>query len=163
MFSLIPTPYKLGAVILICLGIITASWLSGDMHATRVMQAKIDALVVGYQKATIQAQAQADAKQQALAQQMSQISAKYEQELTHASKQHAADVAAIRSGALRLRDARASCTAPQAPAAPGVSDGAEGCTLSAGVTERLYGLADEADRNTRQLAACQQVIIEDRK
>ncbi|MHB1098426.1 MAG: lysis system i-spanin subunit Rz [Burkholderiales bacterium] len=163
MFSLIPLPYKLLAVALILAGVATASWLSGSNHKQAVMQARIDALVASYQKATIQAQAQADAKQQELAQQMSRIAIKYEQELSDASKQHAADVAAIRAGSLRLRDTRGSCTAPATPATPGVSDGETGCQLSEQVTNDLFDLAADADRDAEQLAACQAVIIEDRR
>lgn len=164
MFSLIPLPYKLLAGVLILAGVVTASWLSGSNHERLVMQARIDGLTQSYQKAAIQAQEQANAKQDALAQQMSRIAIKYEQELSNATKQHAADVAAIRAGTLRLRDTHGtSCPAPETPATPGGSDGAEGCELSESVTESLFSLAAAADRNTRQLAACQQVIIEDRK
>lgn len=160
-----PLPYKLAAGVLILLGIVTASWLNGSSHATRAMQAKIDALTASYQKATIQAQSQAEAKQQELAQQMNLIATKYEQELTNASKQHAADVAAIRAGTLRLRDnaGRASCPAPQTPSTSGGSDGSTGCELSQQFTEFLLSEADRADQYTRQLTACQQVIIQDRQ
>ena len=98
------------------------------------------------------------------------ISTTYQQELSHAQAQHAADLAAIRNGALRLRvqypaaaavrpgDGSASTTA----ATSGGRDGSQGTDLPGSVAVDLLALADDADNIARQLAACQAVIVQDR-
>ena len=100
---------------------------------------------------------------------LTSISSAYQTELQNAETQHTRDVAAIRAGAIKLRDAGASalfpCPTPGTEAtapAPG-RDAPQGCDLSSDAANFLLSEADLADRNTKQLSACQQVVTEDRK
>lgn len=103
------------------------------------------------------------------------ISTQYEKELSDASAQHAADLSALRTGNLRLRDPGAhpqACGSGLPPAASGAGrrDGPPASGLqeqSAGVlsdvaSEFLLELVDRADSVAHQLAACQAVIRADR-
>ena len=117
------------------------------------------------------AQAAARASEQKYAAGLATISTTYQEALTHAQTQHTADLAAIRSGALRLRvqypaaasvlpgDGSASTTAATA----GGRDGSQGSDLPGAVAVDLLTLADDADNIARQLAACQAVIVQDRE
>jgi cation transport regulator ChaB len=115
----------------------------------------------------MQDSARRDEQAHALA--LNAVSTNYEKELSDASKLRAADIAAIRAGTLRLRDQypasiyslgnRSAETGP----GPGGRDGPQGAELPAATSEFLLALASDADDVTRQLTACQQVIIEDRK
>ena len=65
------------------------------------------------------------------------------------------------AGRVQLRDkfrCPASVPVPGEPGTAGVGDGGEGAVLSRADQDFLVRLAEEADRNTRQLAACQAVI-----
>ena len=100
---------------------------------------------------------------------LTSISSAYQTELQNAETQHTRDVAAIRTGAIKLRDSGATtvqpCPDPGAQAttpSPG-RDAPQGCELSSDFTEFLLVEADLADRNTEQLSACQSIVIEDRK
>ena len=100
---------------------------------------------------------------------LTSISSAYQTELQNAETQHTRDVAAIRTGAIKLRDSGASalfpCPTPGTEAtapAPG-RDAPQGCNLSSDAANFLLSEADLADRNTKQLSACQQVVTEDRK
>ena len=116
------------------------------------------------------AQTAARAREQQYAAGLATISTTYQEALTHAQTQHTADLAAIRSGALRLRvqypaaaavrpgDGSASTTAATA----GGRDGSQGSDLPGSVAVDLLALADDADNIARQLAACQAVIVQDR-
>ena len=95
--------------------------------------------------------------------------ANYEKDLQDSKDQRDRDVAAARSGALRLRVAgmcpnpSGDRAAPQASASPARGDGAEGAELPAETTRRLFELADDADAVTKQLSACQAIVNIDRK
>ena len=117
------------------------------------------------------AQTAARASEQKYAAGLATISTTYQEALTHAQTQHTSDLAAIRSGALRLRvqypaaaaavhpgDGSASTTAATA----GGRDGSQGSDLPGSVAVDLLALADDADNIARQLAACQAVIVQDR-
>ena len=116
------------------------------------------------------AQTAARAREQQYAAGLTTISTTYQEALTHAQTQHTSDLAAIRSGALRLRvqypaaasvrsgDSSASTTA----ATSGGRDGSQGTDLPGSVAVDLLALADDADNIARQLAACQAVIVQDR-
>ena len=96
------------------------------------------------------------------------ISTDYERKLSDANKQRAADAVAVLAGSLRLRDPsspglRACGSLPtEAAAGTGQRDGGAAGELSAAASGFLLGLANEADDVSRQLAACQRVVIEDR-
>lgn len=82
-------------------------------------------------------------------------------------------VAAARAGDLRLRDpgnqagsgaARGNqAGAAQTAAGTGGCYGAAGAKLSVEASEFLLGLAGEADDTARQLAACQVILVSDRR
>lgn len=103
------------------------------------------------------------------AQALMAISAAYQKELTDAEARRKRDIASIRAGTLRLRDpyapAQPDCGSPpgQTPPAAGGRDGAQGAGLSEEAAEFLYELAGDADNITRQLTACQGVILQDRR
>lgn len=107
------------------------------------------------------------AQEQAHSQAVAQIATDYQGRLTDAQAKTALALNAIRSGSVRLRDPGAQACSDPAPgvaAAPSRSDGAsDGGFLSQDAAIFLTGLAADADRNTLQLAACQQVVISDRK
>lgn len=177
----IPLPYRIA--------IVAALWL-GSMVAVGWWQRHdgMAAVEAAWQKreATQQAQhaAQINNLQQAARQAerdsadaMSAIANDYERKLTDAKNRRAADIAAMRAGTLRLRDPGAApvpaCagTAAEAGAGAGRRDGgasgelpaAPAGLLSNQASEFLVNLAADADDVARQLAACQQVIINDRK
>lgn len=97
------------------------------------------------------------------------IATNYEGKLSNATKQRAADLAAIRAGTLRLRDPGASGKCPDGDpmpgiaAAPGVGDDRAAGELSQRANEFLLGEASRADSIAEQLAACQQVVRSDRE
>lgn len=91
------------------------------------------------------------------------IGALYQKEFENAEAIRRRDVAAARDGALRLRVPGTLCpTAPGASTGSAASggDGAEGGELPPAVAADLLALVHDADRNTRQLAACQAVVRE---
>lgn len=98
---------------------------------------------------------------------LASIATTYETRLSDAKAVHDRDVAAVRAGALRLRDPFAKCPlgSAAAPAGAGSSlgDGPAGAELSGAVTEFLLGEASRANAIVEQLTTCQQVVIEDRK
>lgn len=116
----------------------------------------------------LQLETDARAKEQAHAEQLAAIATNYEQELQNAENTRKADVAAARSGALRLRDPGArteqACGSGtgQTSAAPGGRDGQAGGELSPELAEFLVSEADRADAIVKQLGACQAVIVSDR-
>lgn len=105
----------------------------------------------------------ARAKEAAGAAQQAAIGADYEKRLQDAEAQRAADVAAARSGRIVMRIPGA-CPAAGGSGAPTTSTpavGGDGRTtgeLPGPIAADLLGLADDADRNTKQLTACQSVV-----
>lgn len=99
---------------------------------------------------------------------LADVSTNFQKELSNANKQRAADIAAVRAGTLRLRVqypasiyAIGDRPAETGPGAGGC-DGPKGAELPESIVADLLGLAADADDVTRQLTACQRVIIEDR-
>ena len=97
------------------------------------------------------------------------IQTKFVKDLQHEKARHDSTVAALRSGALRLRipvacpdGAGGSGTAAPGPGTVG-RDGETRAELSVQASEFLVGLASEADEVVHQLTACQAVVIADRK
>lgn len=96
------------------------------------------------------------------------IGERHAQEMEDAEKRRRDDVAAARAGALRLRVAGACKQADrgaagEAPIAARASDDSSTGELPREVTADLFGLADDADRNTKQLGECQAVVLSDRE
>jgi hypothetical protein len=110
----------------------------------------------------------ARASEQAHTQALADISTNHEREVQDAEVQRKKDIAAARSGALRLRDPGAtavqSCASstPQTAASASGRDDGSGGGLSGIAAEFLLTQADRADAIVRQLAACQAVIKADR-
>lgn len=133
------------------------AWQTRENSELRAANAKI---------ITLQASARRIEQAHALA--LSEISTNYQKDLSHAIKQRAADLAAVRAGTLRLRYPNTSSIyslgdrpAETGPGAGGC-DGPKGAELPQSIVADLLGLAADADDVTRQLTACQRVIIEDR-
>jgi hypothetical protein len=99
---------------------------------------------------------------------LSDISTNYQGKLTYAETQRKTDVAAARSGTLRLFDPGASgqsaCAsgASQAAASTGGRDGSQTSGLSPAAAEFLLSEADRADVIIEQLTSCQAVVQSDR-
>ncbi len=100
---------------------------------------------------------------------MSVIETQHLKEIEDANKQKAADIAAVRAGTVKLRYAgnnsgRGSSggTATAPVGASSVCNDKTGGELPAEVTANLYAIVDDADRNTKQLRSCQEVILADR-
>lgn len=99
------------------------------------------------------------------------VDVKYQKELIDAKAQREADVAALRSGAIRLRarlartppcEGAGGSAVPGSAASAGGGDGAATAELSRQTSEDLLALGNDADEVTRQLAACQAVVEADR-
>lgn len=171
--SLIPAPYRLAAMLLAWgASLVAVGWWQRHDGAARVeaaWQAR-EAQQVSQAAERIQAmQVAARDAEHRHGQALADISAHYQEQLTHAEDRRRRDIDALRAGTLRLRDPNApavpacgSETGPTPPA-PGGRDGAQGGELSGQAAEFLYRLASEADDLARQLTACQQVIRQDRE
>ena len=174
-----PNPYVILAVLLTWVGSLVGVgyWQrhDGEISERVTWQAKLQDQTQQANAALQAAQSAARKEEQDHAQQLSDISANYQKELQDASKQHAADVAAIRAGTLRLRDPGArphACAGgvSQASTAAGRRDDQAGSglpgpadgVLSDTAVEFLVSEADRADRLAKQLSACQAVINADR-
>lgn len=87
----------------------------------------------------------------------------YAKQVADLEARRARDIANARAGALRLRVPNACPAAPGAGGVQAPAEGSHGATdgeLSGAPVEDLASLAADADRNTAQLTACQQVINE---
>lgn len=97
-----------------------------------------------------------------------EISTEYQRKLKDANQQRANDHAAVHAGTLRLRDPNPpglrtlGCIPGQIPTTTSGRDGETGGGLSRESADFLLGLASEADDVTRQLEACQGVVLQDR-
>lgn len=171
--NIIPAPYRAVAILLAWgASLVAVGWWQRHDGAARVESAWLarEAQQNAQAAARIQAlQVEAREAEHRHGQALADISAHYQEQLTHADARRTRDIAALRAGALRLRDP-ASAPVPacgsatgQTPAAPGGRDGAERGELSGQAAEFLYRLASEADDLARQLTACQQVIRQDRE
>jgi prophage endopeptidase len=94
------------------------------------------------------------------------ISTTYQKDLQNAEIRRQKDIAAARTGALRLFDpgAQGACAggASQDATSAGGRDGGPDTGLSSQSVEFLLTEADRADGIARQLGACQAVIVSDR-
>lgn len=94
--------------------------------------------------------------------QLAETGVNHAEEIKQIEDQRDSDVRAAHSRGIRLR-APGACVASGEPAAgsparAGERDGGASCELSPATSADLLILADDADRNTKQLAAAQQVI-----
>lgn len=100
---------------------------------------------------------------------LSDLSQRYQVTLKNAQERHSNDLAAVRTGALRLRDPDASlrfdaCRGPGAAPGAGAGglDGAAPGELSRAAAAFLLAFAADADGVAEQLSGCQAVITADR-
>ncbi len=97
---------------------------------------------------------------------LASLMSKFRKEIANVQAQRDRDVAAARSGALRLRLPASVCAdslayGPPAPGSPG-SDGSSGTYLPQQITSDLFSLANDADAVVAQLTACQAIVKADR-
>lgn len=141
----------------------------GAKAAQQQCAAEKKAAKADYDRRAKEAEDRNKAQEQQQATELAVAGENYATQLHEVQAQRDRDVAAARSGALKLRVAgmcpRASGDRPAAEAsiAPARSDGAEGGELPAETTRRLFELADDADATVKQLTACQAIVNIDRK
>lgn len=127
-----------------------AAWQGQQITELKTANAEIERLT-----------AAARAKEATQAAQLAVNGADYEKKLQDAEDQRVSDVAAARAGRIVLRVpglCPSGSAAPQAAAPARVGDGPADGRLPDQVVSDLLELADAADRNTQQLAACQAVV-----
>lgn len=150
---------------------------TNDMTAMQLQHTgTLSAMNTAHQEAlTVALQQVADAKDQA-AKDMAALDLKYTKEIQDEKRKSVRDIAAVRSGELRLRE-RFSCPAPApgraagaggdaeqaAGASAGMGDGAAQRGFGAEDAAIALGLADEGDQWAVQLRACQAIIAKDRQ
>lgn len=104
------------------------------------------------------------------AEDMAAIDAQYTKEKTDAKNKSEAAIAAVRSGAIRVREQFTCAPNAGSPSGAGnapststsVGDGIKGGGLRAEDAELVLRIADEADTVVRQLSACQAIVRRDR-
>lgn len=177
---MIPLPYRILAIVSLWLASLVAVgwWQRGDGATTT--QAKWQARELAQQaRATNAIRAMQDAArlaEQKSAAALAAVATDYERKLTDANKQRSADLAAVRTGALRLRDPGSPVSACAGSAAktgtatgignggpPGKLQEADVGLLSGQASEFLIDFAADADQVADQLAACQRVVMKDRE
>jgi len=125
-----------------------ANWQDAEKKAIDASEAKARETEAGHAKA------------------LALLQTSYQKEIADAKSQRDKDVAAARSGALKLRFAASSPGASddsKGPGSPVGSDAAAPIELPPAIAGDLFALADDADATADQLRACQAVIISDRK
>ena len=106
--------------------------------------------------------------EQAHAQALNAIANDYQGEINHANAQYQADLFAVATGTLRLRDPGPTSlhTDPNPPAkiavAPACNHAASGADISPEATRFLLAESARADDYAERLTACQQIILDDR-
>ena len=170
MFGLNITELLVGALVFI--GAITGAYFYGHSNGVDservVWQAKEIKATQEADKALADAQAKVNALQAQYANNLAVISGNYQQELKNVSATKDRTIAALRAGAIRLRDPGTHYTLdpnplPGTSTSPGRCDGSSKGRLSDEIGEFLVSEASRADSIVDQLAACQAVIIKDRE
>jgi hypothetical protein len=158
-------PYALlGAGVLWIVSLVaTAIWQNGAGHtAERVeWQAKENVALANANREIEKLRK----SEQDSADRLASIGDQHAKEKEDLEAQRRRDVDAARSGALKLR-VPGGCPASrqgEATATPGGSDDATTGELPGAVAAALLGLANDADEVVKQLAACQAVVMEDRR
>lgn len=164
-------------ILLIVLGIVAGVWRAYDWAYDKGVQA--DELVWQQRELSQAQQVAANIKQQeddarareaANSVAMAATNDNLRKGLNDAQHKNDILVAKLHDGTLRLRDPGhidqpASCDggAGQVATGSGGSDGTSGTQLSTEASDFLLSLSNEADNAVRQLTACQQIIVDDRK
>jgi prophage endopeptidase len=163
----IPNPWVILAVVLAWAGSLAAvgTWQRHDGAAATkaAYEARDNAALKAANDKLQRLQAEKDQYEHAQAAALVLIDTKHQEELADAEKRRAADVAAARAGAIRLRDPGVSvpshCDAvPDAQPPAGERDATETAGLSREATEFLLGFANDADAVVAQLSSCQAVV-----
>jgi len=132
-----------------------AAWLTRDNEALTAANATIQRL-----------NDEARATEKAHTQRLADIAANNVKETQDAEARTRRAVAGARALVLRQQPAcqgAGPSPAGQAAPAPGAGDGQAGCELPSATVRDLFQLVGDADRDVLQLAACQAVILSDRK
>lgn len=121
-----------------------------------------------YQAEVAKLQAKARAKEAEWETKITEQGVQYANDLKDQEDQSSRDVAAARSGALKLRVRTGAVQAggsggSQAPADPSKPQPTGTTELPSEVTGRLYALADDADRVTKKFNACLAILEAERK
>lgn len=170
MFGLNITELLIGALVFV--GALTGAYFYGHSNGVDservVWQAKEIKATQEADKALADAQDKVNSLQSQYANNLAVISGNYQQELKNVSATKDRTIAALRAGAIRLRDPGTHYTlSPNA--LPGSTAPTSGCDgqatsrLSDTTSEFLVREASHADAIVEQLNACQAVIIKDRE
>lgn len=169
---MITNPWILLGATLAFLAALTGSYLKGHSngvdHERGVWVQKENKALADANKRILDLNEQARAQESLNAVKLNTISSNYQQELKTHDLEKDRIIADIKSHTLILRDPGISTqgSGSEASAASASSSGCDGgkeSGLSATTGEFLVSLASEADAVVKQLSACQQVVIEDRK
>ena len=164
----VPIPWAWRALVwgllLVAAGVI--GWLDGATHAGAEALRRDQLAAEAASRRVGQLQERARAVERKHAEALAEVSRTYQEKIDERDKQRAADLTALRAGALRLRDpgpaSAGRSVAASAGAGPGGCNGRAAGDLSGAAAEFLLGLAADADAVADQLAACQRVVTEDR-
>jgi hypothetical protein len=150
----------------------------GVSQTTTKWQAQAAQDKAEYDKKKSELEEKALQKERAWSELLAGIDSRHQKEIRDAETRRRNDIAAARSGSIKLRDPGATECRPAGggagsavAAAPGVGDAKERgelpreapSFLSARATEFLIDLANEADEVVAQLGQCQAVVEADRK
>lgn len=170
MNPLNPYTWMIGALVLAFVG--GSGYLYGRADGKKIERAQWQAKELkasqDAQDALATAQAAVTAAERKSAQDLADVSTHYQKELNHVSATKDATIAALRTGAVRLRDPGTKYTlgsnaVPDFGASAGRSDGKAEGELSKELAEYLVTEASRADAIAIQLTSCQAVIIKDRE
>jgi len=140
-------------------------WNERDVQAKQETKDLNQSWVKAEQAAITKAQADARAEEERHRKDLAAIQAQREKDAQDAKVKHDKDVAAARSGALKLRDTAATCSSGPdvSSAAGGGNPATQIATLSDGFTALLIGNADEADALVADDNACWQIVASHQK
>ena len=137
-------------------------------ECNRAWQKKEQAAQAAYDAEVAKLKAQNAAKESEWQTKITEAGVQYANDLNEQQNQAAADVAAARSGALKLR-VRSSCVqtgdrgSAQVSPDPGQPQAAGTCELPAEITGRLFELANDANRVANKFNACLAILQAERK
>jgi hypothetical protein len=158
-------PYSLLASLIACIALAVGGYFYGRHVEALAFDAYRAQQTAVAEKAAAQSQAAARTTEEAAEQKLNQVSASYQEQINDLQKTRDSLAAAVDSGNKRLYvHVAGTCHAGvPASAAGGSGDhGASTAELSSDTANQLIDLAARADAVAAQLAAAQQVIIQDR-
>jgi hypothetical protein len=158
-------PYALGAILILLIGTYVHNKICAQDMAE--VQAQFDKHLAADQQEEAKRNAEARAKEQAWNEKFAAVDSQNQkaQNDLQTTYQHRLDD--LRSGAMRVRDNRASvCNtvpASQAPASPGPSNGTATGQLSESDVQFLLSFSRRADEVVNQLSSCQEILKTERQ